>query len=133
MRVEMQGMATDYRPAPVEADLPVIGNKKPLSEKEKITVKELKSNEQQSPQQQQQPNKETVQEAVSVANEAMRISNHHLQFRLHEGSGRYQVKVYNSDTDEVIREIPAKAILEFSANIRKMLNDAVGILVDEKV
>lgn len=126
MRVEMQGMATDYRPAPVEADLPVIGNKKPANEK--VTVKELKTAEQQ-----QQPQKETVQEAISLANEAMRISNHHLQFRLHEGSGRYQVKVYNSDTDEVIREIPAKAILEFSANIRKMLNDAVGILVDEKV
>ena len=131
MRVEMQGMATDYRPAPVEADLPVIGNKK--SSNEKVKVKELKSSEQQSPQQQQQPNKETVQEAISVANEAMSLSNHHLQFRLHEGSGRYQVKVYNSDTDEVIREIPAKAILEFSANIRKMLNDAIGILVDEKV
>ncbi len=129
MRVEMQGMATDYRPAPVEVELPILGNNKKPGEK--ITVKELKGNEQQSPQ--QQPNKETVQEAISVANEAMRISNRHLQFRLHEGSGRYQVKVYDSDTDEVIREIPAKSMLEFSANIRKMLNDAVGILVDEKV
>lgn len=123
MRVEAQGMAVDNRPAPSEFKGTELakGNRE---NNEKKLAKELK-------QAKEQPSKEVIQEAVAVANHALKLSNRHLQFKLHEGSGRYQVKVLDSDTDEVLRTIPADSILEFSANIRKMLNDAVGFLVDE--
>lgn len=124
MRVEGQRMATEFPPIKREGVKP---NKEDNSngEKEKISLKELKSEENYSP--------KVIQDAVNTANNAIKITNYHLQFRLHEESGRYSVKVIDSTTDEVIREIPPENVLEFSASIRKMLNDAVGVLVDEVV
>jgi len=54
-----------------------------------------------------------------------------LEFRLHESSGRYQVKVIDTESQQVIREIPAEKMLEFSASVKQMLDKALGILVDE--
>ncbi len=133
MRVEGQGMAVDYRPAKGEVkgvEFPRGNNRS----NEKIGLKDIKVEqrpEQQSPE--QRVNKEALQEAVKTANDAIKFSNYHLQFRLHEASGRYQVKVLDSVTEEVIREIPAESILEFSANIKRMLDEAVGFFVDETV
>lgn len=75
----------------------------------------------------------TLKAAVDLTNEAFRITNYHLEFRLHEDSGRYQVKVIDSESQKVIREIPPEKVLEFSAQIRQMLDKALGILVDEMV
>ncbi|HZK44552.1 MAG TPA: flagellar protein FlaG [Syntrophomonadaceae bacterium] len=124
MRVEGQNMVVDQFPVKGKADRTVGGKASPKGN-EKIGLKDLKVEEKHTP--------ETLQKAVDTANKAMEISNYHLQFRLHEESGRYQVKVIDSLTDKVIREIPPKVMLEFSATIKKMLNDAVGILVDEVI
>ena len=69
--------------------------------------------------------------AVNLTNEAIRMTNYHLEFKLHESSGRYQVKVVDTESQQVIREIPAERMLEFSASIKQMLDQALGILVDE--
>ncbi len=69
--------------------------------------------------------------AVDLTNEAIRITNYHLEFKFHENSGRYQVKVVDTESQQVIREIPAERMLEFSASIKQMLDQALGILVDE--
>ena len=74
----------------------------------------------------------SLKAAVDFTNEAIRIATYHLEFRLHEDSGRYQVKVIDSENQKVIREIPNEKMLEFSAQIRQMLDKALGILVDEK-
>ncbi len=76
---------------------------------------------------------EKLDKAVELINETLKVSNRNLKFQLHEASGRYQVKVLDSDSGEVIREIPAERMLEFSAQVKKMLNDAIGILFDEIV
>lgn len=73
-----------------------------------------------------------LERAVELVNETFKVSNHNLKFELHEASGRYQVKVLDSDTGDVVREIPAERVLEFSAQIKQMLNDAIGILFDER-
>ena len=52
-----------------------------------------------------------------------------LNFTQHEGTGRTMVRITNRDTDEVIREIPVKQVLDLAAKIEEM----VGILFDEKV
>ena len=69
--------------------------------------------------------------AVELSNEAIRITNYHLEFKFHENSGRYQVKVVNTESQQDIRAIPAERMLEFSASIKQMLDQALGILVDE--
>ncbi|HQE24107.1 MAG TPA: flagellar protein FlaG, partial [Syntrophomonadaceae bacterium] len=74
---------------------------------------------------------DTLQAAVNITNDAIRIVNYHLEFRLHEDSGRYQVKVIDSESQKVIREIPPEKMLEFSAHIKQMLDKALGFLVDE--
>lgn len=90
-------------------------------------VQEVKGNE-------TQPVK--LEDSVELANTAMQISSHNLQFRVHEESGRVQVKVVDSQSGEVIKEIPSEQMLEISASIKKMLESfdkMVGVLVDELV
>lgn len=123
MRVEGQRMPTDFLPMKSGGDKPSVDNEK--KPEVKVSLKELKKDTSQS--------KEVLQEAVKTANEAIKIINYHLQFTLHKDSGRYAVKVIDTATEEVIREIPPESVLEFSANIRKMLKEAIGVLVDEKV
>jgi len=77
--------------------------------------------------------REKLDKVVELINQALKVTNNHLEFRLHEASGRYQVKVVDSDTNEVIREIPPERMLDFSARVQKMLDDAMGILFDEKI
>lgn len=116
MRVEGQ-RTVDYFPAKSE------GMKSTSKEAEKVALKDFKGKSNHNP--------DVLQEAINTANKAMKLSNYHLQFKLHEGSGRYQVKVIDSETEQVIREIPPENLLEFSAMIKKMLDEALGLLVDE--
>lgn len=78
-------------------------------------------------------NEQDLQAATQVMNDAMKISNYHLQFKIDKPSGRVQVKVIDSDTDKVIREIPPDQILACSARITEVLNNVAGFLVDERV
>lgn len=78
-------------------------------------------------------NAKDVEDAAAVLNEAMKIYNYHLEFKVHQASGKMQVKVVDSDTKKVIREIPPESILDFSARIRELLDHMAGILVDEVV
>lgn len=73
--------------------------------------------------------KEQVIDTVDKMNEFIKLSNTNLKFVLHDELMEYYVTVVDSMTDEVIREIPPKKMLDmYSAMIRYM-----GILVDEKV
>lgn len=121
MRVEGQWTPAEFFPTKREG----AGSNKASNnqEKENVTVKDSKSPGVEAP--------KILKSEVNTANEALKIVNSHLQFRLHEGSGRYQVKVIDTNTDEVIREIPPESVLEFAANIRQMLDEAIGLLVDE--
>lgn len=119
MRVEGQRMAAEYFPAARNE-----GTKNISKENEKSPAKESNGKTNYNP--------DVLKQAVDTANEAMKISNYHLQFKLHEGSGRYHVKVIDSATQEVIREIPPEKLLEFSAMVKEMLDKALGLLVDEK-
>jgi len=52
-----------------------------------------------------------------------------LEFSIHEKTGDILVKVINTETNEVIREIPPEKILDIVA----ALWDITGIAIDEKV
>ncbi|MBO8159033.1 flagellar protein FlaG [Thermosyntropha sp.] len=79
------------------------------------------------------PALERLQQAVETANEAFHISNYHLEFQIHEKSGKYQIKVVDTDSNKVIREIPPEYMLEISASIKEVLDRFLGVFVDALV
>ena len=52
-----------------------------------------------------------------------------LKFEFHEELNEYYVTIIDSQTDEVIREIPSKKLLDIHAAMREF----VGLLVDRKI
>lgn len=73
----------------------------------------------------------TEQELHKAVEETNRIifgDNEKFEFKIHERTGRFLVKLVDNETEETIREIPPEKILDLIANIWEM----VGILVDER-
>lgn len=73
--------------------------------------------------------KAKVQEAVDKMNEMLEVNNSTSKFMFHEGLERYYVTVVNRDTEEVVKEIPPKKLLDAFYEMQKML----GMVVDEKI
>lgn len=73
--------------------------------------------------------KAKVQEAVDKMNEMLDVNNSTSKFMYHEGLERYYVTVVNRDTEDVVKEIPPKRLLDAFYEMQKML----GMIVDEKI
>lgn len=76
---------------------------------------------------------DNLKQAADTANEAFRLSNYHLEFQIHEKSGKYQIKVVDTESARVIREIPPEYMLEISASIKQVLDKFLGVFVDALV
>ncbi|SHH84535.1 flagellar protein FlaG [Caloranaerobacter azorensis DSM 13643] len=74
-------------------------------------------------------NEEELIRAIETVNKSVKIYDRRLEFSVHEKTKEIIVKVIDTNTDEVIREIPPEKILDMVAKLWEM----VGILVDEKV
>ncbi len=70
----------------------------------------------------------TVIDAIEKANKAIVISRRQLEFNIHDQTKEIMVKVIDTETKEVVREIPPEKVLDMVANILEM----AGILVDER-
>lgn len=77
----------------------------------------------------QEISKEKLQQAVDVVNEFLEINHSSSKFVYHEGLERYYVTIVNRDTEEVVKEIPPKKLLDAFYEMQKM----VGMIVDEKI
>ena len=73
--------------------------------------------------------KKKVQEAVGKMNEMLEVTNSTSRFMYHDGLERYYVTVVNRETEEVVKEIPPKKLLDAFYEMQKML----GMIVDEKI
>lgn len=73
--------------------------------------------------------KAKVIEAVNTMNEMLEVNNNTSKFMFHEGLERYYVTVVDRDTEEVVKEIPPKKLLDAFYEMQKML----GMIVDEKI
>lgn len=73
--------------------------------------------------------KELVQEAVHTMNEILEANNNASKFVYHEGLDRFYVSVVDRNTDEVVKEIPPRKLLDAFYEMQKM----VGMIVDEKI
>ena len=94
-------------------------------------VKAIEIKEQQSPSLESEPevSKEKLQQAVDAVNDFFEINYNELKFVFHEGLEKYYVQLVNSETDEVVREIPSKKLLDVYYEMQKL----VGMIVDEKI
>lgn len=73
--------------------------------------------------------KENVVEAVDKMNSFLEPTRRNLKFELHEKLDKYYVSVIDSSTNEVIKEIPPKKMLDMYAEMAEFM----GILVDRKI
>lgn len=69
-----------------------------------------------------------IKDAINKANNKMKTHRTRCEFNYHEETNRVSIKVYDKETEEVIREIPPEEALEM---IEKMW-ELAGLLIDEK-
>ncbi|WP_188454134.1 flagellar protein FlaG [Virgibacillus oceani] len=74
-------------------------------------------------------NKSEVKTVLSKLNDFLEPIHTNLKFEFHEKLEEYYVTVVNPLTDEVIKEIPPKKMLDMYAAMAEFM----GLLVDEKV
>lgn len=71
---------------------------------------------------------EQLEKAVNKANEHIMEVNTQLQYRIHEGTDRIMVRLIDTESQDVIREIPPEKMLDLVAEIWKR----VGLVVDKQ-
>ena len=70
---------------------------------------------------------ESIDDAVEVLNEALSKRHTSAQIRRDDQLNRFLVTIKDKDSGEVVREIPAEALLKFARNLEELK----GILFDE--
>ncbi|MBU1627925.1 flagellar protein FlaG [bacterium] len=76
--------------------------------------------------------KEQAKEITDNLNKMVRLVSGRIQFKVHNATGQIIIQVIDTQTNEVIREIPPEKALNAEAKIRDVLH-ILGILMDEKV
>ncbi len=117
MRIELQSNSIDKVSLTNSLESQAVNTENTVNQKST-----LQTNEQEIP-------KEKLQQAVSSINEFFEINHSELKFVYHEGLEEYFVQLINSDTEEVIREIPSKKLLDVYYEMQKL----IGMIVDEKI
>ena len=82
----------------------------------------------QQPRGQKQPTHDEIKAAIHSANKRAHFGNTSAQFSYHEKTKRISVKIFDKDTNEVIREIPPEETLDMIAKMYEL----AGIMIDEK-
>lgn len=72
--------------------------------------------------------KDNVNEAIEKLRHAGEIFNKRLDFHIDEETHRVVVKVVDTTTDKVIKEIPPEQLLQLVSKIQEM----IGVLFDEE-
>lgn len=70
-----------------------------------------------------------ISKAVAQIQKLCNMCDRKLQFRVNKDTNRIVIKVIDTNTDKVIREIPSEEIQRLQARIR----ETVGLLFDENI
>lgn len=127
MRISSQVQNTEVATAPKQPSKDAMVEVSKVSSAEN-SLKQIMQDEQKANQQETFP-KEKVQKAVDALNEFMTVQNRNSKFVMHDGLDRYYVEVVDAETDEVIREVPPRKLLDAFYTMQKFL----GMIVDEKI
>ena len=92
-------------------------------------VKEVAPQKHEEQQQQQVLTKEKTEKVIESMNDFLKESNTHLKFQFHDKLQEYYVAIVDDTTNEVIKEIPPKKLLDMYA----AMTDYLGLLVDKKI
>ena len=96
----------------------------------KVTdIQPIIQNVQQRPDNEQHLPAEKAKQLTDSMNTFMESANTQLRFKFHDELNEYYVTIVNQNTDEVIREIPSKKLMDIHAAMREF----VGLLVDRKI
>ena len=83
-----------------------------------------------------EPTSEEVRVAVEKLNTQVQNLQRDLSFSVDESSGRTVVRVLDSETKEVVRQIPSEEVLKLAQQLEVILSEAnqqvSGILVEEQ-
>ncbi|MED3563483.1 flagellar protein FlaG [Bacillus xiapuensis] len=93
-------------------------------------TKAISEEEPKQQEQQKQPvnTKDKTEKVIESLNDFLKASNTHLKFTFHEDLQKYYVSIVDDQTNEVIKEIPPKKLLDMYAAMEKYL----GLMVDKK-
>lgn len=72
---------------------------------------------------------EKLTRAVQSMNELLEINQRSSKFVYHKGLDRFYITIVDSETEEVIKEIPPKKLLDGFYEMQKL----VGMIIDEKI
>lgn len=73
--------------------------------------------------------KREIESMIEGLNKFLETSRTTIQFELHDKLDRYYVKLVDSETKELVREIPPEKMLDMYAQMAEFM----GFLVDEKI
>jgi len=79
---------------------------------------------------------EEVESAVTEINQFVQVQNRELNFSFDDSSKRSVIKVTDSESGDVIRQIPSEDVLKLSERIKELQSDlgaAVGVLFNKEV
>ena len=71
---------------------------------------------------------DTLRRAITAVNASIATHSRHISINFHEATGRRVVTVYDSETNEAIREIPPESVLDAHAGILEL----AGFFVNTK-
>ncbi|MFB4331574.1 flagellar protein FlaG [Paenibacillus sp. CR_12] len=70
-----------------------------------------------------------VLDAINKVNRTLEGTPQRYEFKLHESTGNLIIKIYNKETNEIIRELPPEKMIEL---VEKLQQIVVGAIIDEK-
>ena len=73
-------------------------------------------------------NRESLDKLITEVNHKFKLSNKEFSYDIHEKTNRVTVKIKDSETGKIIKEIPSEESLDLAAKIMEM----AGLLIDEK-
>lgn len=77
----------------------------------------------------QKESRAEIEEVVNGLNDFLQSTHTSLKFELHDKLNEYYVTIVDDKTNEIIREIPSKKMLDVHAAMAEYL----GLLVDKKI
>jgi len=73
---------------------------------------------------------EELQQAVTQLNDKIQQVQRDLLFSVDDSSGQTVVRVVNTETDEVVRQMPTEEALRISRNIQDQIGDVSGLIFE---
>ncbi|MEA0561850.1 flagellar protein FlaG [Lysinibacillus irui] len=129
MRIAAQGQSTDVGTATSSTFSKKAGLEEPAMTTIKSQLITQSQGEKIPAAEGQEVSKEKLQNVVDTVNEFLQINHNASKFVLHDGLDRYFVQVVDTQTEEVVKEIPPKKLLDAYYEMQKLL----GMIVDEKI